>query len=161
MKRLFALVALPLSLAFSSLMAGAATEPSGDPSTNPPCADFLSGGGSYTTTSSGQQTLFFSYTMEDSTCTWLTYTLYVLDGNQQPFSPPIVVARSGDGTSSSETYAIPITQSNLQSCTSTTPSSVWVHATVTVGPHEFDRAPTIGNFQVIYGAGCPSGQNFG
>jgi len=160
MKRLLALVALPLSLVFSGLTAGAATEPPGDPATNPPCADFLSGAGIYTTTN-GQVTLLFHYNMEANTCTWVTYTLYVLDANQNQFSPPIVVARSGSGTGPVETYTIPIPVSNPQACT----SSVWVYATTTAGPHEFDRAPTTGNFQVTYTdpvtGGCPTSQNFG
>jgi hypothetical protein len=163
MKRLLALVALPLALALGSLTAGAATEPVGDPSTNPACADFFTGGGSYTTDlATGQPTLYFQYQMEANTCAHFAYTLYVLNGTQQPFNPPIVVSRSGTGTSRVETYQIPIPESNPQPCA----SSVWVYATVTAGPHVLDRAPTTGNFQVTYtdpttGAGCPPGISFG
>jgi hypothetical protein len=163
MKRLLALLALPLALALGSLTAGAATEPVGDPSTNPECADFFSGGGNYTTDlTTGQPTLFFQYQMEASTCSHFTYTLSVLDANQNQFSPPIAVIRSGNGTSAVESYQIAIPESNPQACT----SSVWVYATVTAGPHVFDRAPTAGNFQVTYtdpitGTGCPPGISFG
>jgi hypothetical protein len=161
MKRLLALLALPLALALGSLTAGAATEPVGDPSTNPACADFFSGGGNYTADSAtGLPTLLFQYQMEASTCSHFTYTLYVLDANQNQFSPPIAVVRSGDGTSAVESYQISIPESTPTVCS----SSVWVYATVTAGPHVFDRAPTAGNFQVMFSDpnnGCPSGISFG
>lgn len=162
MKRLLALIALPLALALGSLTAGAATEPVGDPSTHPACADVFSGMGNYTSDAAGQATLFFQYQMEAKTCSHFTYTLYVLDANQNQFSPPIAVIRSGDGTSAVESYQIAIPESNPQPCT----SSVWVYATVTAGPHVIDRAPTTGNFNVTYtdpitGAGCPPGISFG
>jgi len=163
MKRLLALLALPLALALGSLTAGAATEPVGDPSTNPACADFFSGGGNYTADpATGQPTLFFQYQMEASTCSPFTYTLYVLDGSQNQFSPPIAVIRSGSGTSAVESYQIAIPESGPTPCT----SSVWVYATVTAGPHVFDRAQTAGNFQVTYsdpsaGGSCSPGISFG
>ena len=162
MKRLLALLALPLALALGSLTAGAATEPPGDPSTHLACADFFSGGGTYAKDATGQPTLNFQYQMEANTCAHFTYTFYVLNGTQGQFNPPIVIIRSGDGTSSIENYQVAIPESNPQPCT----SSVWVYATVTVGPHLFDRAPTTGNFQVTFfdpnsNLNCSPGISFG
>jgi hypothetical protein len=127
MKRivLLGIVALALAIGLPSVARAAENDVNG-----PACADIVSGDGSYSL--AGDVTVNLG--LAAPSCSFVTYTVYVLDGS----CTNLVTSTSmkGDGTSSLLTLIANVnTAANPAVC---------IYATTSVGPHVFDRAPDSG-----------------
>jgi hypothetical protein len=137
-KRLILVAALVLGLtAFGAPTAMPAAP--GD-AQGPPCANIVDGDGSYTGTVGGSGTVAFTIQLQAPACAFVTYSFFVTDTAGNPIAPTGPVTGDTQGctllppAAGCDHFVYNIASS---------PSTVCVYATTSIGGHIVDRAPNI------------------
>jgi hypothetical protein len=103
----------------------------------PPCANIVDGDGSYTGTVGESGTVDFTIQLQASVCSFVTYSFFVTDTAGNPIAP------TGPVTGDTQTCTL----STGAGCDqfvydiASSPSTVCVYATTSIGGHIIDRAP--------------------